>query len=383
MSSRSSDFAVVGAGVFGVWIARQLRRRGHSVTLLDAYGGGNSRASSGGETRIIRMGYGPDALYTRSAIRSLAAWKDLFASTGSNLFVNCGMLWLGTNDDQYSEGVDVTLTAERVPHERLTPDDLRRRFSQFNLENVDFAVFEPGSGVLLARRAVTAVLDDCLRSGVQYVTGAVVAPTGVGKLSEVRTAPGESFSAGAFVFACGPWLPKLFPALLRRRIFPTRQEIVFFGVPPGARHYGPASLPAWLHRREELYGLPDIENRGVKIACDFHGPAFDPDSDSRVVSQAGMEEARKYVTRRFPELRDAPIVETRVCQYENTFNGDFLLDRHPEFDNVWLAGGGSGHGFKHGPVVGEYLAGRILDSASAEPRFSLATKLEIQHRAVY
>lgn len=395
------DFVVVGAGVFGAWTALHLRRRGHTVTLVDAYGPGNSRSSSGGETRIIRMGYGADALYTRSAIRALEQWKELFRTmvphiippgpvvtqsrtADVGLFINCGMLWLGTNGDPYSEAIANTLAAHGVAHLRLTPDDLRRRFPQFSSANVDFAIYEPGSGVLLARRAVAAVFEACRREGVEYVSAAVVPPDGAaGRLSQLRTAHGETLAGSTFVFCCGSWLPKVFPDLLGRRIFPSRQEIFFFGVPAGLRGFTSPAMPAWLHRTEEIYGLPDIENRGVKIACDFHGPAFDPDSGARMVTEEGLRLAREYVARRLPELRDAPVVETRVCQYENTSSGDFLLDGHPQWENVWLAGGGSGHGFKHGPVVGEYLAGRILDNAPAEPRYSLVSKQDMQRRAVY
>jgi glycine/D-amino acid oxidase-like deaminating enzyme len=130
--------------------------------------------------------------------------------------------------------------------------------------------------------------------------------------------------------------------------------------------------------------LPDVEGRGVKVAIDRHGPPFDPDVGDRVVSNEGLAEARAYLARRLPELRHAPVAETRVCQYENTSNGDFLIDRHPEFENVWLVGGGSGHGFKHGPFVGEYVAARIEGKTEGiEPRFSLATKMSEQKRAVY
>jgi glycine/D-amino acid oxidase-like deaminating enzyme len=142
-------------------------------------------------------------------------------------------------------------------------------------------------------------------------------------------------------------------------------------------------MPTWLHRGDEMYGLPDIENRGIKLANDRHGPPADPDNEIRLVSKAAEHEARDYLRYRLPALKDAPVVEARVCQYENTCNGDFLLDRHPDWENVWLAGGGSGHGFKHGPVVGEYLAGRIFKERSPEPRFSLRTKLEMQLRTVY
>lgn len=134
-----------------------------------------------------------------------------------------------------------------------------------------------------------------------------------------------------------------------------------------------------------MYGFPNLETRGLKVAFDKHGPPFDPDRDDRFVRSAKIHEARDYVAERFPALASAPVVETRVCQYENTSNGDFLIDRHPDFENVWLAGGGSGHGFKHGPAVGEYVAARVLqsDTPPVEPRFALATKATQQSRAVY
>src|SRR3954468_9044686 len=105
MNKRGADFVVVGAGVFGVWTAHFLRRRGHTVTLVDAYGAGNTRSSSGDESRIIRMGYGNDTLYTRWAARSLHLWKELFAITGDALFINTGVLWLGTDTDRYTQQI--------------------------------------------------------------------------------------------------------------------------------------------------------------------------------------------------------------------------------------------------------------------------------------
>lgn len=132
-----------------------------------------------------------------------------------------------------------------------------------------------------------------------------------------------------------------------------------------------------------MYGMPDLETRGLKIAIDRHGERVDPDRQSRVVSTHGVETARWYIAKRFPDLRDAPIVDTRVCQYENTCNGDFLIDRHPQMENVWFVGGGSGHGFKHGPAVGEYIAAQVVDGARGEARFSLASKGTVQRRAVY
>jgi glycine/D-amino acid oxidase-like deaminating enzyme len=159
--------------------------------------------------------------------------------------------------------------------------------------------------------------------------------------------------------------------------------VFFFATPAGQAQFAPPALPTWFFHSDDVYGMPDIESRGLKIAHDKHGERIDPDTQSRLVSEQGLEFARNFVAQRFPALRNAPIVETRVCQYENTSNGDFLIDRHPEIQNVWLAGGGSGHGFKHGPAVGDYTTRLVLGEAKVEARFSLANKATQQERAVY
>jgi glycine/D-amino acid oxidase-like deaminating enzyme len=142
-------------------------------------------------------------------------------------------------------------------------------------------------------------------------------------------------------------------------------------------------MPAWIDFGAEIYGLPDLEQRGFKVALDRHGPPFDPDTGERGVTDETLAAVRTHLAQRFPALQAAPLVEARVCQYENTSNGDFLIDRHPDFDNVWLVGGGSGHGFKHGPALGEYVAGCILTGSSSDTRFTLATKAVVQQRAVF
>jgi glycine/D-amino acid oxidase-like deaminating enzyme len=235
----------------------------------------------------------------------------------------------------------------------------------------------------MARRAVAAVVEDLVRGGAEYRVAQIVEPRGMGTISTVMTSSGERIAADTFVFACGAWFGKLFPEVLGSRIFPSRQEVFFFGVPAGDARFAPPALPTWLFQEDEIYGMPDLESRGLKIAVDRHGERVDPDTQSRLASAEGAEEARRFVEQRFPALRGAPIVETRVCQYENTWNGDFLIDRHPEMENVWFVGGGSGHGFKHGPAVGEYVAGQILDEAASEERFSLGSKETVQRRAVF
>jgi sarcosine oxidase len=377
------DVAVIGAGVFGAWTARHLGRRGKRVLLVDAYGPANARASSAGESRIIRMGYGADELYTRWSQRSLAQWKEFFAATGLGLFHETGVLWLaGKEDGRVRETVE-TLRRCDVSFEELSRAELEKRYPQIGLDGITRGLLEPRSGVLMARRAVAAVVEEAVRRGVEYRVAQIAEPRGARAITTVVASSGERIDAETFVFACGAWLGKIFPEILGARIFPSRQEVFFFGVPAGDARFAPPALPTWLFQEDEIYGMPDLESRGLKIAVDRHGERVDPDTQSRLASVQGAEEARRFVEQRFPSLRGAPIVETRVCQYENTWNGDFLIDRHPAIENIWLVGGGSGHGFKHGPAVGEYMAGRILGGVTEEARFSLASKETVQRRAVF
>ena len=382
MSTRY-DVAVIGAGVFGVWTAWHLGRRGRRVLLVDAYGPGNARASSSGESRIIRMGYGADELYTRWSVMSLAQWKEFFATAGERLFHETGVLWLAGKDDSRVREAAKVLARCGVAFEELSSKELEKRYPQIGLEGITKGLLELHSGVLMARRAVALVAEAAQRLGVEYRVGQIAEPRGSGAISAVTTNSAERIEADTFVFACGAWLGKIFPRILGTRIFPSRQEVFFFGVPTGDARFAPPALPTWLFQEDEIYGMPDLEGRGLKIAVDRHGARVDPDTQSRLASEERAEEARRFVEQRFPALRGAPIVETRVCQYENTWNGDFLIDRHPEMENVWFAGGGSGHGFKHGPAVGAYVVERILGGAVEEARFSLASKETVQRRAVF
>jgi sarcosine oxidase len=377
------DVAVIGAGVFGAWTAYHLARRKMHVLLAEAYAPAHSRASSGGESRIIRMCYGADEIYTRWSLNSLYQWKELFAVTRENLFHETGVLWLSTQGDKSLDASIATLRKHDVSHDVFNREELLRRYPQLNLDGISRGLLETRSGVLLARRAVAATVKAALTQGAQLRIVQIQTPRVTKNLESIETTSGERIRAGHFVFACGPWLGKVFPEVLGTRIFPSRQEIFFFATPPGDTRFAPPELPTWLFQSDEVYGMPDLEGRGLKLARDAHGECVDPDTQSRLVSEESANWARNFVAHRFPGLKDSPIVETRVCQYENTSNGDFLIDRHPEISNVWFAGGGSGHGFKHGPAFGEYTAGILLGEAKPEPRFSLATKLTHQNRTVH
>lgn len=363
----SPDVVVIGAGSFGSWTALRLGRAGRRVTLVDAFGAGHSRASSGGESRVIRIGYGDRALYSRWAHASLRQWRELLAEAGrSALFRETGVLWLDRGGDPRVDATAATLDRLGVTTESLAPAELRSRFGGLDFSGIARGILEPASGVLLARRAVNAVARQAAGLGVDHRVAAVEPPDASRRIHSVRLGDGGRLSAGAFVFACGPWLPKLFPELLGPVLRTTRQEVFFFGTPAGDPRFRSPALPAWIDFHAGAYGLPDIEGRGAKIGLTALGPAFDPDHGDRTPSRDGLAAARRFLAGRLPALGEAPLLEARVCQYTNTPSGDLLLDRHPGHDNVWLAGGGSGHGFKLGPAVGAYVASRIDGGGEAE-----------------
>ena len=371
--------AVVGAGAFGGWTALFLRRQGARVTLLDAWGPGNSRASSGGETRVIRATYGPRAVYTHMAVRALALWKEHQQRWRRQLYHGIGVLWLVESDDQFEQAALPILRDARVAFEQLQGAEVARRYPQINCEQVRWAIFEKDAGYLTARRACAAVLEGFIAEGGEYRQLAVRAPIepSGGELSSVALSDGSRLTADRFVFACGPWLGSLFPDVIGDRVRATRQEVFFFGTPSGDRRYTEEALPVWAdHGTRFMYGIPGNEWRGFKVADDSRGPVFDPTNGERTATEAALQIARDYVGYRFPGLKGAPLLESRMCQYEESPDEHFIIDHHPQAGNAWLVGGGSGHGYKHGPAVGELVARLVLSGAgeagTPDEQFKLA-----------
>ena len=361
ISDRSAGLVVVGAGVMGAWTALRLAQRGHAVTLVDAFGVASSLASSGGETRLTRSAHAADTHYPRWQRRSLEAWKQLQDDTGTQVFLGTGVIWFAHRDDGFEADALRTLPSLGIPVERLAPEEVTRRFPGIGGDALAWALFEPEAGVLLARRGVALVVAEARRQGVDLRIGMVQPPVDAGdRLGAVRLASGESLEADAFVFACGPWLPQLVPGA---PITPTRQEVVFFAPPAGDDRFGAGPMPGWVDYDRAFYGLGSVEDRGFKCAPDSPGEVVDPGTQSRVLSEPWIEAARGFLRERFPALARQPVSEGRVCQYEATPDSHFLIDRHPTWSNAWVVGGGSGHGFKHGPVIGEYVAAQLVGNA--------------------
>jgi glycine/D-amino acid oxidase-like deaminating enzyme len=373
--SGSIEVVVVGAGAFGGWTALALVRRGARVTLVDAWGAGHSRSSSGDETRLIRTMYDGKAAYTAMAARAQTLWREAERRWQRPVYRRTGVLYMFENDDAFATASIPLMRQHGVEVARLTPDEAARRFPAIDFGGVRVAYFEPDAGVLLARASCELVRQSVEQEGgVFQLAHARPGRIESGRLSDVALADGRVLHADAFVFACGPWMGAMFPEAIGDGIVATRQDVIYFGTPAGDARFDWTAFPGWLDfgGRTRYYGMPGNERRGFKVADDAAGPPIDPTSLDRVVSGEAVRAARAIVRRRFPALANQPVVEARVCQYEYSPEGDYLLDRHPEAANVWLVGGGSGHGFKMGPALGEHVAGLVLDGGSPDPTFSYA-----------
>jgi sarcosine oxidase len=399
--------AVIGAGAFGGWTAFHLLERGARVTLLDAWGPGNSRSSSGGETRIMRGTYGPDQPYTETAARALKLWEKYERRWKRQFLHRTGVLWMATasgHDDSFERGSIEILRAAKIKYQELSAAEMKKRWPQINFQGINWGIFEPQCGYLDARASCQAVAEAFVAKGGTYRQLAVMQEaerTHVGTAASAiqsskarrRTdgledslsnglllSDNSNLKADAYVFACGPWLGKLFPKIIGNRIRPTKQDVFFFGPPAGDDRFTDAHLPVWADNRDHFYyGIPGAikgdARRGFKIADDTRGPDFDPTNGERVISKETLKRIRKYLALRFPALKNAPLLETRVCQYEQTPDSHFIIDRHPKNENVWLVGGGSGHGFKHGPAIGELMSELILKGKDS-PAFWRLTRFQ-------
>ncbi|HUH07214.1 MAG TPA: FAD-dependent oxidoreductase [Egibacteraceae bacterium] len=360
----TASAVVVGAGVFGASTARELAGRGWAVTLVEQYTPGDVRASSGGESRLIRYSHGENLWYMRSARTARDRWRDLEQEVGEDLLVDCGVAWFARRDDGWESHSERALRGDGIPVERLDAAQAQELFPSLRADDLASVLLEPDAGALRARRATRALATAAQRRGARLLTGAAK-PSGQGVHVN-----GERLDADAIVWACGPWLATLFPRVVDLRV--TKQDVTFFGAGPA---WSSPPAPGWVDYDGAVYGLGDLDGRGFKCAPDAEGPEFDPDADPRVLSAESERLARDYLAWRFPALAQAPLVGSRTCQYTVTVDTHFVAAAHPDGrGRVWLVGGGSGHGFKHGPSLGAHVADLIEGSADPDPRFALGAR---------
>ena len=374
MKIKKGHIAVIGAGAFGGWTAHHLLKKGYDVTLLDVFGPGNSRASSGGDSRVIRGIYGEDKIYVDLVARSFKLWKRYQKQWQQSLYFPTGALWFFQVDDTYAQKSLPIVNQAGLKSEQLSKKEVEKKFPQIDLNGLKSFYFEHEAGYLPARHCCQVVLENFVKRGGEYKQLAVE-PGKIlnNKLSELILSDGSKLNADSYVFACGPWLSKIFPNALKDIITPTRQEVFFFGTPYGDSSLFESNMPVWVDFGKKIwYGIPGADWRGFKVADDTRGAEFDPTSGDRTASETGLESARNYLAKRFPSMKDAPLLESRVCQYENSPDGNYIIDKHPEAENTWVIGGGSGHGFKLGPALGEFVADRVIGNKGIDPFFALS-----------
>ncbi|MEC9094864.1 MAG: FAD-dependent oxidoreductase [Planctomycetota bacterium] len=376
----SMKVIVFGAGSFGSWSAYKLLQAGCQVTLVDSWGAGNSRSSSGGETRVIRTVYGQDELYVEMARRSMDDWRELPDSR--ELIEFTGNLWLCGEDDSYVRSSLNKMTSLGIPWEEIGINEASKRWPQMNWAGLKHVFFEPQAGFLRARKACVAIKNQFIKEGGLWEIETAILPDISQPVRKISLTSGRALEADVFVFACGPWLKQLFPSLLEDILTISRQEVYYFGVPAGTSQFCQPALPIWLELNEPIhYGLPSIDYRGFKIARDQRGANFDPTNGDREPTANLVNEVRNYLAHRFPGLANAPLTEARVCQYANTPDGHFILDQHKPSGLV-IVGGGSGHGFKMGPAIGDRVVQLVRegqkDSCFNLNRFSQARSKSTQ-----
>ena len=356
------SIVIVGAGTFGASLAWWLAREGVAVTLVDQFEPGDRRATSGGETRLIRCGHGDDPGYTASARRARTLWRDLKAASGTDLLVECGLVWFAHRSDGWEATTEATMRAQGIPVERLSVAEGERLFPSFRGDDLEFMLYEPEAGVLRAQRAIQTLAVQAYTHGARLIQGPAE-PDG-----ERVLVNGERLEADAVVWACGGWLAELFPGLASVKT--TRQDLFFMD---GGEAW--ARAPAWVEYDGAVYGTGDVDGLGVKGAPDFEGPPLAPDDDLPLTAPADNEPwIRDYFARRFPALATAPLKGSTSCRYELSPDSHFIAAPHPEHPSVWLLGGGSGHGFKHGPAITERLATALRGGEPMPERFKLGER---------
>ena len=306
--------------------------------------------------------------------RSFKLWKRYQKQWQQSLYFPTGALWFFQVDDTYAQKSLPIVNQAGLKSEQLSKKEVEKKFPQIDLNGLKSFYFEHEAGYLPARHCCQVVLENFVKKGGEYKQLAVE-PGKIlnNKLSELILSDGSKLNADSYVFACGPWLSKIFPNALKDIITPTRQEVFFFGTPYGDSSLFESNMPVWVDFGKKIwYGIPGADWRGFKVADDTRGAEFDPTSGDRTASETGLESARNYLAKRFPSMKDAPLLESRVCQYENSPDGNYIIDKHPEAENTWVIGGGSGHGFKLGPALGEFVADRVIGNKGIDPFFALS-----------
>jgi glycine/D-amino acid oxidase-like deaminating enzyme len=354
---------IVGGGTFGASLAWWLAGAGDEVVLVDQFAPGDVRATSGGETRLIRSSHGADADYARMARRARTLWRELEGESGETLLLETGVVWFAHGETGWEASSYDVLRDLGIPVEREAIEDTAARFPSFTGDDLQWSLFEPEAGALRAQKAVQTLVRTAKARGAELIR-ARARPQGASvALDDGRVLEGE-----LVVWSCGGWLAGLFGGLVDVTV--TRQELYFFEGGEGWR-----DAPGWVDYDRATYGTGDLDNLGVKTAWDQQGPPADPDAPLPENTAEVERLTRGYLADRFPALAQARLTGKKTCRYELSPDSHFIAAPHPEHPSVWIVGGGSGHGFKHGPAMAERIAAAWDGGPPLPARFALGERV--------
>jgi sarcosine oxidase len=356
MSGAPYDAIVVGVGGMGSAALCELARRGRRVLGLEQFDLVHALGSSHGQTRIIRKAYAEHSAYVPLLHRAYERWYDLEQFQGKRLLTECGCLQIGRPDSSIVAGVLTSAAQHGLPVESLSRADVQHRFPAFQLDEDMVGVLEREAGFLAVEECVRAHIDEARARGatVQSQEPVLSWEAGAGQVT-VRTAT-ASYHAAALVLTAGPWAARL----LARWGAPLRlmRQVPFWVATADDRHYRRDVFPTFIvdTGQGDYYGFPVISPQGLKLARHYGAPELiAPEQVERTVVPADEEPIRAFLRRYLPAA-DGPRRHAEVCTYTLTPDRHFVVDCHPEHDNVAIAAGFSGHGFKFASVIGEIMA---------------------------
>jgi sarcosine oxidase len=361
------DAIVIGLGGMGSAAAFELARRGVRVLGLEQFALGHTQGSSHGHTRIIRKAYYEHPDYVPLVCRAYQAWYALEQRSGKHLLTEAPCLSIGDPSSHIVQGVQASAREHKLPVEKLSIDELRRRWPPFHLPEASVGLLERCSGFLYVDDCVRTFQDEARKLGAtlhdnEPVTGWQTS----GKSVTVKTSRGE-YSAPKLVIAAGPWSARLLeglgvPLTVLRQVpmwFHTSNDAVF------RRDVFPIFIADT--QQGAFYSVPAVDPTGLKVALHY-GAAEQatPDDIDREVRPSDELPVRNFLRQYLPDA-NGPRTRASICLYTLTPDRHFVLDRHPEHEAVVLAGEFSGHGFKFAPVVGEVLADLALEGRTEQP----------------
>jgi len=368
-----SEIIVVGAGIAGASTALALVKRGASVTLVDRWEPGHARASSSDYNRVARAISGQDTFYTSWFRDARMRWMELEAETGQKLYYENGALILATEGHcHWEDATPATFEKVGVPYIRFGADDIKHHFPQFHTPDIAYALFEPEAGMVMAHRGVITTIQRFEELGGRVQRGRVETDE-----NERLILDGKPLESDIIVVATGPWMTEMFPRTIAPINVIMGINVLYTSTPDGSDMFDHTRMPCWIDHGMGSFGLPSAEGSGVKAAVVIPNEPIDINNDERLIRRESLNKTRSYIQKRLPGLIGERVVDSKFQQVSITPDTHFIIDWHPEHENMLFAGGCSGHLYKHGPTFGDFAAGVAVKEYGTADRFKIAGRRKL------